>query len=88
MITIDILEQLEHFIHNILTKKYILQHSKFEYMAHNGMKSIFRENLTGKSFSEVLILALTNPQYDKRLSVEFTSSVHENSKLRTWGEHG
>ena len=25
---------------------------------------------TGKSFSEVLILALTNPQYDKRLSIE------------------
>ena len=43
---------------------------------------------TGKSFSEVLILALTNPQYDNGLSIEFTSSVHENSKLRTWGEHG
>ena len=39
---------------------------------------------TGKSFSEVHILALTNPQYDKRLSIEFTSSVHENTKLRTW----
>ena len=25
---------------------------------------------TGKSFSEVLILASTNPQYDKRLSIE------------------
>ena len=39
---------------------------------------------TGKSFSEVLILALTNSKYDKRLSIEFTSSVNENSKLRTW----
>ena len=43
--------------------------------------------ITGKSFSEVPILALTNPQYDKRLSIEFTSSEPENSKLRTWGEH-
>ena len=25
---------------------------------------------TGKSFSEALILALTNPQYDKRLFIE------------------
>ena len=25
---------------------------------------------TGKSFSEVLILASTNPKYDKRLSIE------------------
>ena len=25
--------------------------------------------LTGKSFSEALILALTNPQYDKRLVI-------------------
>ena len=27
---------------------------------------------TGKSFSEVLILASTNPQYDKRLSIELS----------------
>ena len=39
---------------------------------------------TGKSFSEALILASTNPKYDKRL---FTSSVHENWKLRTLSEH-
>ena len=26
---------------------------------------------TGKSFSEALILASTNPQYDKRLFIEF-----------------
>ena len=43
---------------------------------------------TGKSFSEALILESTNPQYDKRLFIELcTSSVHENSKLKTWGEH-
>ena len=44
-------------------------------------------NCTGKSFSEALILASTNPQYDKRLFIEFTCSVHENYKLRTSGEH-
>jgi hypothetical protein len=45
---------------------------------------------TGKSFSEALILALTNPQYDKRLFIELqvqymktTSSVHENYKFST-----
>ena len=34
---------------------------------------------TGKSLSEAFILTSTNPQYDKR----FSSSVHENYKLRT-----
>ena len=38
---------------------------------------------TGKSFSDVLILASTNPQYDKRLFVE----LHENCKLRTCYVH-
>ena len=40
---------------------------------------------TGKSLSEALIFASTNPQYDDILFI--TSSLHENSKLRTWGEH-
>ena len=44
--------------------------------------------LTGKSLSEALIFASTNQQYDNRLFIELlTSSLHENSKLRTWGEH-
>ena len=70
--------------------------------------------VTGKSMSEALIFALTNPQYDNRLLAKLpficwsppwtqycvasvtnrqqiihwiTSPVHENSKLRTWGEH-
>ena len=41
------------------------------------------ENITGKSLSEALILAATNPQYDKRLFTELrvqymktTSSEH------------
>ena len=29
-----------------------------------------QQEITGKSFSEVLILASTNPHYDKRLSIE------------------
>ena len=40
---------------------------------------------TGKSFSEALILASTNPQYDKRLLIEL--QVHEKCKLRTPAEH-
>ena len=38
--------------------------------------------VTGKSMSEALIFALTNPQYDKRLFMKI-----ENCKLRTSGEH-
>ena len=35
-------------------------------------KSVFlRLHITGKSFSEALILASVNPQYDKRLFIEF-----------------
>ena len=39
--------------------------------------------LTGKSLSEALILALTNPQYNKRLFIE----LHENKKIRTCCVH-
>ena len=43
---------------------------------------------TGKSSLEALILASTNPQYDKRLFIELhASTVHENCKLRTSREH-
>ena len=48
------------------------------------------ESLTGKSFLEVLILASTNPQYDKRLSSELPvqymkipSSEHGENMLFT-----
>ena len=38
----------------------------------------------GKSSSESLILASTNPQYDKKIFTELLrSSVHESYKLRT-----
>ena len=39
---------------------------------------------TGKSLSEVLILASTTPQHDKRLFIELRV---ENCKLRTCSEH-
>ena len=49
---------------------------------------------TGKSLSEPLIFASTNPEYDDRLFIELQvqyiripSSEHENSKLRTCQEH-
>ena len=38
-----------------------------------------KATFTGKSFSEALILASVNPQYDKRLFIEFP----EKYKLRT-----
>ena len=39
-------------------------------------------SFTGKSLSEALIFASTNPQYDDRLFI-----VHENCKLRIPAEH-
>ena len=33
-------------------------------------KHVFVPKYTGKSFSEILILASANPQYDKRLSID------------------
>ena len=35
--------------------------------------------LTGKSFSEALILASTNPQYDKRLFIELEVQYMKNA---------
>ena len=43
---------------------------------------------TGKSLSEALFLASTNPQYDNRLFIGLqVQYIRENSRLRTWGEH-
>ena len=36
---------------------------------------------TGKSLSEVLIFASTNPQYDDRLFIELQVQIHKNPKL-------
>ena len=56
-----------------------------DYSLRNIAKEIFTSLKTGKSFSEALILASTNAQYDKRLFIELqvhytkiTSSEHEN----------
>ena len=49
---------------------------------------------TGKSYSEALILASINPQYDKRLSIDLPVQYikipnleHGENMRRTWGEH-
>ena len=40
-------------------------------------------NFTGKSLSEALIFASTNPQYDDRLFIDLqVQYIHENSKLK------
>ena len=44
-----------------------------------GLRFIVRLQCTGKPFSEALILASTNPQYDKELFIELPVGVHENS---------
>ena len=49
-------------------------------MGSNIIKSLID---TGKSLSEALIFASTNPQYDNICIVHWiTSSIHENSKLK------
>ena len=39
--------------------------------------------VTGKSFSEALILASVNPHYDKRLFIEFPRKIQVQNKLCT-----
>ena len=46
---------------------------------------IYINTVNGEYFSEALILASTNPQYDKRLFIEL--SEHKNYKHRTWQGH-
>ena len=59
----------DHFLNPFTLK---LPHNKRK--ENNLLKKI---NLTGKSLSEALIFASTNPQYDNRLFI-----AHENCKLR------
>ena len=42
---------------------------------------------TGKSFWEVLILASTNPHYDKRLFMKLPWELQAQNMGRTWAEH-
>ena len=58
-------------------------------MIINKMATLYAEKIMsdiGKSFSEALILASTNPIWQKIVHW-FTSSVHENYKLRTCCVH-
>ena len=66
-------------------KVYQLSNSKLSYfrILNTIVGLDFRLKHTGKSLSEALIFASTNPQYDDRLSI-----VHENCKLRIPAEHG
>ena len=43
---------------------------------------------TGKSFSEALILASTNPQYDKRLFMELPWKLKAQNMGKTYSFHG
>ena len=52
--------------------------SKYE-ASSSSEKNPSNDNVTGKSFSEALIFAPVNPQYDKRLFIEFP----ENYKFIT-----
>ena len=51
---------------------------------HNRILKTKKKLLAGKSFSGVLILASTNPQYDKRLSIELPVQYMKIPSL----EHG
>ena len=46
-----------------------------------------KENGTGKSLLEALILASTNPQYDKRLFIDLPVQYMKAQKLRTCCVH-
>ena len=47
----------------------------------------FFEPITGKSSSEALIFASTNPQYDDRLFIELQVQYMKIPSSKTWGEH-
>ena len=56
-------KKMEEFMHDTIVP------DEHIYATMSRIKHI-DEIVTGKSFSEVLILASTNPQYDDRLSIE------------------
>jgi hypothetical protein len=56
------------------------------WMAHKLMRfchEIFGSSITGKSLSEALIFASTNPQYDNRLFMKIVSSKYLQNMLCT-----
>ena len=56
-----------------MVPRYYSQNTVLYYAALEAasLASADKEHSTGKSFSEALILASINPQYDKRLFIEF-----------------
>ena len=54
----------------------------FDFFFHNSIILCFLSVYTGKSLSEALILASTNPQYDDRLFIELQVQYMKISKLK------
>ena len=52
-----------------LCKDVILPHTENLELHHNTLSSCSQKVCTGNSFSEALILASVNPQYDERLFI-------------------
>ena len=60
---------------------------KWEQIKLGKMYTLKIDNVKSFSISEALILASTNPKYDKTLFIELVSSVHENCKFSTCCVH-
>ena len=56
----------------------------FDHPVYNS--ELYIHNCTGKSLSEALIFASTNPQYDNRLFIELQVQ-YLKFQAQTWGEH-
>ena len=73
--------ELQEILDNVQAEKEALM-SKLELLQNEHEKI---QSVTGKSFSEALILASTIPKYDKRLFIELqVQYLLENCKLRTY----
>merc|ERR1712051_523136 len=78
------------FLSRIDSIEFARKYLNSRFRSETRFQSCFYQNCvhTGKSLSEAFILTSTNPQYDKILFIDlFTSSIHENYMLGTWGEH-
>ena len=76
-----ILEDFETFLFAIKESHLTTQESNKDYSLRNIAKEIFTSLNTGKSFSEALILASTNAQYDKRLFIELQVQYMKTTSL-------
>ena len=55
---------------------------------HIKYKNAQKSSYTGKSFSEALILASTNPQYDNRLFMELPGKLQAKNMFCACSFHG